>query len=438
MQTNIKNRTIFNHDNLDVIYGINSNSIDLIYLDPPFNKKKTFTAPIGSSAEGASFSDIFRTEDVKEEWLQVIKEDQDEIYHLLNAVKSIEGRTSYNFCYLAYMAIRLIECYRILKATGSLYLHCDPTMSHYLKLLLDCIFGEKCFQNEIIWGYNVGGKSKKRWARKHDNILFYTKQIDDFYFDGIAVGIKRDTGSKTMGGRIGVDEKGKKYQDKISKSTGKIYRYYLDEPKIPEDWWSDINSLQSGVKERTGYPTQKPVALLERIIGASCPNDGMVLDPFCGCATTCIAAEKLRRKWVGIDVSYKAYELVKNRLAEEVEWEGSLFHEALILFQTTPPKRTDAKRTDDGQGNLLEKYVYIISHQNYPNEYKVGIAKNVKNRLNNYQTGDPNRAYKIEFSYLTPNFREIEMFIHEKYNNKHEWIAGDFNAIKNDIENWQG
>ena len=139
---------------------------DLIYLDPPFNKNKIFTAPIGSNAEGASFSDIFREEDVKEDWLLDIKEDHFAIHNLLSAVRVIEGRTSYNFCYLAYMAIRLMECQRILKSTGSIYLHCDPTMSHHLKLLLDCIFGEKNFLNEVIWAYRSGGVSKKMvWAQ---------------------------------------------------------------------------------------------------------------------------------------------------------------------------------------------------------------------------------------------------------------------------------
>lgn len=131
MQMTIKNRTIFNRDNLDILRGLDTNSIDLIYLDPPFNKKKVFTAPIGSSAEGAEFADIFKAEDVQDDWLLTIKEDHFSIHELLQAVKSIEGKSSYNFCYLAYMAIRLIECHRILKSTGSIYLHCDPTMSHY-------------------------------------------------------------------------------------------------------------------------------------------------------------------------------------------------------------------------------------------------------------------------------------------------------------------
>ena len=175
---NVKNRTIFCRDNLDILKGINSNCIDLIYIDPPFNKKKVFTAPIGSSAEGASFKDIFTQEDMKEEWVQTIKEDHFAIYRLLEAVWDMESRTSYNFCYLAYMAIRLIECHRILKETGSIYLHCDPTMSHYLKILLDCIFGEKNFRNEIVWriGWVSGFKTQKRgWIRNHDTLLYYVK-----------------------------------------------------------------------------------------------------------------------------------------------------------------------------------------------------------------------------------------------------------------------
>ena len=132
--SNIKNRTIFCRDNLDILRGINSESVDLVYLDPPFNKKKVFTAPIGSQAEGAEFSDIFKRADVKDEWLDLIEFDYPDIYKLISAVKEISP-SDYNWCYLSYMAIRLIECHRVLKSTGSLYLHCDPTMSHYLKAL---------------------------------------------------------------------------------------------------------------------------------------------------------------------------------------------------------------------------------------------------------------------------------------------------------------
>lgn len=173
---NVPNRTIFCKDNLDVLLGINSNCIDLIYLDPPFNKNKKFTAPIGSSAEGAEFSDIFREEDVKAEWLVAIREDQPELYHYLNGIKGVGN--PYNFAYLAYMAIRLIECHRILKETGSIYLHCDPTMSHYLKSLMDCILGEKNFRNEIVWQRQSGHSDGGQFGRVADYILFYGNVIN--------------------------------------------------------------------------------------------------------------------------------------------------------------------------------------------------------------------------------------------------------------------
>ena len=319
MRANIKNRTIFCRDNLDVLRGINGDSIDLIYLDPPFNKNKVFSAAAGK-AEGASFSDIFRQKDVKEEWLQKIAEDYFAIDKLLAAVKGIEGRASYNFCYLAYMAIRLVECRRILKPTGSLYLHCDPTMSHHLKLLLDCIFGEGNFRNEIVWAYRTGGATKTRFSRKHDIVFCYSKNEKLCYFQ---------------------TQKERVYYEKPFFSAKKDAkgRFYAD--VIMTDWWADIKPLINVSAERAGYPTQKPLALLERIIAASSKKGDTVLDPFCGSATTCVAAEKMGRKWAGIDISVKAYELVKKRLAKEAKREKTPFYGERVTFATNPPKRAD-------------------------------------------------------------------------------------------------
>ena len=427
MQENIKNRTIFCRDNLDILRGIDTESIDLIYLDPPFNKKKTFTAPIGSSAEGASFSDIFRKEDVKDEWLKEIEEEYYSIHELLHAVKNIEGRTSYNFCYLAYMAIRLMECHRVLKHTGSIYLHCDPTMSHYLKLLLDCIFGESNFRNEIVWCYSGPSGANKDFPRKHDVILRYCLSKDwAFNADDVRIPYKQLNTDKGKNPMIW-GKSGGKLQD-IN-----IRNQYIERGKIPTDYWLDIPSGgHISPKERLGYPTQKPLALLERIIKASSHEGDIVLDPFCGCATTCVAAERLGRKWIGIDVSHKAYEFVKERLAKEIEGKDTLFHEQLVHFQTTPPARTDK-----GLDAQEKKYVYIISHQKYQGEYKVGIASNVEKRLSSYQTADPDRAYKIEYSFHTPHFRAIESYIHDKYDNKHEWVSGELQDIIKDIENYR-
>ena len=476
-QKTIKNRTIFCKDNLDILQGINSNSIDLIYLDPPFNKKKVFTAPIGSSAEGASFKDYFREEDVKNEWVQTIKEDHIELHNFLTGIKTISSNKYYlyNYCYLSYMAIRLIEIKRILKDTGSIYLHCDPTMSHYIKLLMDIIFGENNFRNEIVWQRNdKRGKgsqfASKKYGSNTDTILFYTK-TDNFKLENTTKSSKEEVFKKFNK----TDKKGRKYYVGIplfcSKSMGarpnlcftwkgfknpypsgwrlskkRLEEEYqkgniiitedgkLERRKYLEDYegepidnnWIDISRVIG--KEDTGYPTQKPLALLERIIRASSEEEDVVLDPFCGCATTCIAAEKLNRQWTGIDVSHKAYDLVRERLQKEVaNPENLLQYQNEIHYSTTPPKRTDTK----GDSGLLRKYIYVISNKSYPNDYKVGIASDVDKRLNSYQTSDPKRGYKLEFKLLTDKFRDVEKSIHKdsSFEVRHEWVKGNLKNI---------
>ena len=411
-ECNLPNRTIFCDDNLDVLRGINSECIDLIYLDPPFNKNKKFTAPIGSSADGAEFSDIFREEDVKDEWLVTIREDQPELYHYLNGIKGVGN--SYNFAYLAYMAIRFLECHRVLKSTGSIYLHCDPTMSHYLKALMDCVFGEDNFRNEIVWFYSNASRGKTQWAKSHDIILWYAKSEKGGRFNRKDVLVPFQSGMTawryTKGGQAGKP---------------------IPKGKTPDDVIS-IPSLNAMAKERTGYPTQKPLALLDRIIKASSNENDIVLDPFCGCATTCVAAEHLGRQWIGIDVSVKAYELVKERLTKEAADPDDLIkRQNEIHLRTDPPTRTDL-----GTDYREKKFVYVISHPAYPGEYKVGIAKNWKSRLNAYQTSDPDRQYKMEYNLETRRFRETERHIHDVFPNKHEWVQGDLDKIVAEIESW--
>ena len=429
---NVPNRTIFCRDNLDILQGINSNCVDLIYLDPPFNKKKEFTAPIGSSAEGASFRDWFREEDVKDEWIETIKEDYDGIYNFLTSVKSLSSFQShknkyylYNYCYLCYMAIRLIEMHRILKDTGSIYLHCDPTMSHYLKILMDLIFGEKNFRNEIVWSYQGTGEPKKHFKRKHDILLFYTKSSRNFFSElGSSEAISAFSKTKyTL-------EDNEGHYKKIKHSDGKIYKQYKREKQRMRDTW-EISIINSMAKERVGYPTQKPLKLLERIVKASSNEGDVVLDPFCGCATTCIASQKLFRKWIGIDVSHRAYELVKERLKKEIP---DLFIdiEKDLNYFNYPPKRTDTKGDE-----RLKKYVYVVSHPQYKGLYKVGIAKEWKSRLNSYQTSDPLRQFKMEYKYLTPLFRETEKHIHDIFDNLGEWVQASLENIKKEIENYK-
>jgi DNA modification methylase len=206
--------------------------------------------------------------------------------------------------YLVMMTPRLLEIYRVLKNTGSLYLHCDPTASHYLKVILDRIFGARNFRNEIAWSYKGGGRSRKHYARKHDTILFYTKS-DKWVFNYEDILVERTNRTYFT------DESRRRYWLKYGK------RYYLKhDGKVPEDWWADIDPLHGPYKERLGYPTQKPLALLERIIKASSNEGDTVLDPFCGCGTTLVAAQTLNRQWIGIDIAEDAVEITKKRLDE--------------------------------------------------------------------------------------------------------------------------
>ena len=430
---NVQNRTIFCRDNLEILTGINTETIDLVYLDPPFNKKKVFTSPISSAAEGASFSDIFREKDVKDEWAITIQEDNPALYGLLDFAKYAEGKRSYNYCYLCYISIRLIEIRRVLKDTGSVYLHCDPLMSHYLKLMMDCIFGEKCFRNEIIWCYSSPSNATKWFYRKHDIILFYAKNDNKFSANDVLIPHKR------------IDKKLKKFGH-----TGEYAQTtdmeILKQGKVPNDWWQDITEAYKLVTEYMSYPTQKPTALLERIIKASSDEGDVVLDPFCGCATTCVAAEKLNRQWIGVDVGEKTHKFVKDRLVKEAsgrqadlagdmkngKLSADLYWDKKITFTTSPPKRND-----NGYDPIEKKYVYIFSNPNFEGEYKVGIAKDWKLRLNSYQTSDPERSYEKEFYYLTPYYRQIEAAVHDKFENTHEWVRAELEEIKQFVEGYK-
>ncbi len=406
-ELNVKPRIIFCRDNLEILRGINDKCIDLIYLDPPFNKKKVFSAPLGSSAEGAEFSDIFREEDIKDEWVKSIEFENPALHSYLMGVKTFSN--IYNYCYLVYMAVRLLECHRILRDTGSIYLHCDPTMSHYLKIVMDCIFSENNFRNEIIWCY-TGPSSSKRWfPRKHDVIFWFSAgNAWTFHEDKMRIPyVKLDTG-RTSG---------------IFKKAATLD----SRGKVPEDWWSHFSPVGRLQSERTGYPTQKPLALLERIISASSNKGDVVLDPFCGCATTCVAAERLDRQWIGVDVSIKAFEIVKKRLGKEVP--PNLFRGEPVCT-TVPPVLGESQHKKKGS-------VYVISNSAWKGKYKVGISKNVAARLMSYQTSDPHRGYKLEHSIDTPYYAEIEKHIHEVFDNENEWVSAKLKDLKRAMEKWQ-
>lgn len=303
---------------------MNSGFVDLIYLDPPFNSNHNYSAPIGSEAAGAAFKDTWTLQDVDKKWHGYLADKHPPLHSLINAVGEVHSDSMKS--YLIYMAIRILEMKRLLKNDGSIYLHCDPTASHYLKLAMDAVFGKKKFINEVIWCYSQGGRSGKRFGRKHDCIYYYTK-TSRYKFNKDAVGIpmtphKQDKTGKSYGGKMGVTDDGRQYVEKQGtrdkQGNYKYYRYYLDTGKVPEDWWADINSIQAGADERTSYPTQKPLKLLERIIKASSNDGDIVFDPFCGCATTCVAAQSLNRNWIGIDISPKAGELIELRMRRDL------------------------------------------------------------------------------------------------------------------------
>ena len=310
------NRTLFLEDNLPVLRGLDSDSIDLIATDPPFNKGVPAFTGTTKAGQNVEFKDVWNwNDDVHVEWTNAILGKHPSLYAAIHAANKTAGYDMGAF--LCWMAVRVLEMHRVLKPTGSLYLHCDQTASHYLKAMLDSIFGRKNFRNEVIWSYRTGGVSKRYWPRKHDSILFYVKS-DSYEHSPIQERIFYDKQFFTEK----VDAEG---------------RYYAD--VYVRDVWDDIKPIINVSKERTGYPTQKPLALYKRMIEASSNPGDIVLDPFAGCATTCVAAEQLGRQWIGIDIREESGDVIRERLENEVN--GSMAWDAIVRTPTSAPERTD-------------------------------------------------------------------------------------------------
>ena len=358
MTTNWANQTIWTGDNLPILRGMNSESVDLIYLDPPFNSNTNYAAPIGSKAAGAAFKDTWTLSEVDAEWVNLMEAKHPALHRVLLAATTNSDKS-----YLAYIAVRLLELHRVLKPTGSIYLHCDPTMSHYLKLVMDAIFKKRNFKNEVVWQYGASGRGAKAKAkhfpRNHDLLLYYAKDrrshnhqglwIEEVYpFDDLPAHIRHDErgyfktaprGDYTDASIARLRAEGRIYETR----TGTIrIRYSLEatgegvvEPKLVGSVWDIPDMMHAPEVERTDYPTQKPIALVERVILASSRVGDTVLDPFCGCATACIAAERQGRQWVGIDISPKAAELIQLRMRDEL----GLFYDG--AHRTDIPQRTD-------------------------------------------------------------------------------------------------
>jgi site-specific DNA-methyltransferase (adenine-specific) len=356
-------KRLYYGDNLDVLRDhIPDEYIDLIYLDPPFNSKSNYnilfknTTGERSEAQITAFEDTWTWSIESERFLDQIKHKKGELYQLLDLLVRTLGKNSLS-AYLVMMAIRLIELHRVLKSTGSLYLHCDTTASHYLKMILDLIFDARNYRNQITWKRTSSHSDAKKYARVTDIIFYYVKSnqftwnplklpYTDEYIKQYYCNIDSDgrrfqfgdlTNTKTSRGYFyklldcdppdnGWRMPESRAQQWLSEGriaippTGKTPRYkrYLDEVagKGISDIWDDIPPVNSQAKEALGYPTQKPQSLLERIIQVSSNKDDIVLDPFCGCGTAIHAAEKLGRNWIGIDITHLAIALIEKRLRD--------------------------------------------------------------------------------------------------------------------------
>jgi site-specific DNA-methyltransferase (adenine-specific) len=326
--------TLYYGDNLDILKRyIKDESVDLVYLDPPFNSNVNYNVLFaekngsGATAQIKAFDDTWHWDFSAAQAYTEVVEKGGNLSLVMQSFRTFLGENDM-MAYLTMMAPRLIELQRALKKTGGIYLHCDPTASHYLKILLDAVFGSNNFRNEIIWHYGQRTDFYKgHFSSKHDVVLFYSKTAEH-KINKISVAWKKEEFLKHRHDVIkhpdgkefiysdGGGEKGKRYLRPVEE--------VLLEGKPIDDVW-DIPILNSAAKERLGYPTQKPEALLERIVKASTNENDIVLDPFCGCGTTISVAQKYKRNWIGIDITHLAISLMKHRLADsfgqDIEYE---------------------------------------------------------------------------------------------------------------------
>ena len=320
-EANFKNRTLYHGDNLEFLREMNSESIDLIATDPPFNTRRNRASSAGSYEdnwkwlpEGQMKPDQWHWENVvHEHWLEEIRDYNNALYQVIETTR--ETHSDGAAAFLCFLGVRLLEMHRILKPTGSIYLHCDHSANAYIRMAMDAIFGRQNFRNEIVWAYTGPSNVRKHFPRKHDTIFFYAKSPQTpFNRDDVRVPYHSETlarRGRTEGERSiispSVEIEGRRDSNQVEEKFGA--------GKVPEDWWTGIAVL-TNQSERTGSPDQKPLALYERIIRASSNVGDWVLDPFSGCATTPIAAEKLGRKWVGIDRRSDAEAHILNRLLD--------------------------------------------------------------------------------------------------------------------------
>jgi site-specific DNA-methyltransferase (adenine-specific) len=385
-------RTLYYGDNLDVMRDLPDESVDLIYLDPPFNSSADYNVIFreqtgeAAGAQITAFEDTWQWGEESARTLDELVAAHGELAEFLDQTVRRLGHNALS-AYLVMMAPRLVEMHRLLKPTGSLYLHCDPTASHYLKMLLDIVFGADKFQNEIVWKRTTAHNDPKRFGRIGDRLLFYSKgkakiftpvlgplspeQLARYKYRDERGAYKAEQltaphysetrtvewrgvhpGSNRQW-RFGLDELERLYgegrillrKDGLPRKDG-LKEYLEDSSGAPvQDIWTDL-TLAPTAGERLGYPTQKPLALLERIIQASSNPGDVVLDPFCGCGTAVVAAQALDRQWIGIDITYLAVGLIQTRLQSDFGLESGKdfalegtpkdLESARFLFQQEP------------------------------------------------------------------------------------------------------
>ncbi|MCL2348012.1 MAG: HNH endonuclease [Planctomycetaceae bacterium] len=399
MAKQVFRNTLYTNDNLYVLSGINSGLVDLIYLDPPFNSKRMYSAPVGSKAAGASFKDMWTWKDVDEYYLDSLAAHSPALTKFIASVGEIHGKPM--MAYLTYVAQRIIEMYRILKPTGSIYLHCDSTASHYLKILLDFVFGKSNFRNEIIWCYKKWSVAQKAFSRNHDTVLLYTKSSE--YCFNLLLQERAKSTRKRFGDKkivSGFDKHGRRKPSEMEDEESEGVKM--------SDWW-EIPIIAPSSKERTGYPTQKPLKLLKRIIQASSNEGDVVMDPFCGCATTCVAAQQLDRKWIGIDIEKNAANVLVQRLRDDAGFLQDDEDRPLKDFIVTDqiPKRSDLK--------------------------EVQPSESVKQRLYKEQAGRCNscgeefKIWNLEIDHIIPKTKGGG-----DYYENYQLLCGSCNRIKGD------
>ncbi|MDR1850457.1 MAG: restriction endonuclease, partial [Zoogloeaceae bacterium] len=368
-KTSIPQNRLYYGDNLDILRNrIAAESVDLCYIDPPFNSKRNYFQIYNNQgnedrAQAQAFVDTWEWGDEAEKGYDYITDVAhlnsgkltEQTVALVKGLREVLGKGAL-LAYLVHMTLRIVEIYRVLKPAGSLYLHCDPTASHYLKLLLDTVFcgqhGD--FRNEIIWCYTgPGSPGMRQFMRKHDIIFWYSKsQTWVFNSDDVRIPHSKKTLENYKPGLVGsgfVDAEHKIHKD----------------GKVPEDWW-EIAIAPRG-KEYLGYPTQKPEALLERIIKASSNKKDVVLDAYCGCGTTVAVAQRLKRRWIGIDITYQSISLILKRLKDSYpkEWKNI---EANMLLDGVPRDMASAEalahRKDDKTRKEFEKWAVLTYSDN--------------------------------------------------------------------------